>query len=299
MYAIPDKYRRPYSAPPPTDGDRLILRWFGTAGFELSYRNTTLLIDPYFTRTDLVSTGLKHLSPNPAEFDGRLGRADHIVLGHSHYDHLLDVPEIALRTGALITGSATTANISRGYGVPPRQLRTVRAGESAACGDLRVTFIESLHGKIFGIEPTPGTVDAPPRWPMKMAGFKHGGVFGLLIEAGPLTIYHNGSANLIDDRLAGKRVDLHLIGLSGRTMTRNYLPRFISALKPLAVLPMHYDNFFMPLKDGLKLLPFIKMEKFFRQVEELESGIKIVMPNLMEKVTLWKDGENLEICLGS
>jgi hypothetical protein len=44
------------------------------------------------------------------------------------YDHILDVPHIALKTRAAVIGTESTENVMRAYAVPEGQLITVRGG---------------------------------------------------------------------------------------------------------------------------------------------------------------------------
>ena len=75
-----------------------------------------------------MKTAFSRYRPDPAVLEPllrpegpapELGRAGLILVGHSHFDHLGDVPWIAKRTGARIAGSRTTALLSRAYGADP------------------------------------------------------------------------------------------------------------------------------------------------------------------------------------
>ena len=48
------------------------------------------------------------------------GAVDGILIGHSHYDHLLDAPTIAKRTNAMFAGTESTLNVARASG--PEQM---------------------------------------------------------------------------------------------------------------------------------------------------------------------------------
>ena len=70
------------------------------------------------------------LVPDAAAIAARVPpRADLIVVGHSHYDHLLDAPSIALRTGAKLMGSASTLRVAKATGVDDDHLIGVKGGE--------------------------------------------------------------------------------------------------------------------------------------------------------------------------
>jgi L-ascorbate metabolism protein UlaG (beta-lactamase superfamily) len=84
------------------------LTYLGVAGWRVDDGANALLVDPFFSRTRLEDGGAM-LSPDP----GLIARyapahANAILVGHSHYDHLLDVPDIAKRTGATIVGTEST-----------------------------------------------------------------------------------------------------------------------------------------------------------------------------------------------
>jgi L-ascorbate metabolism protein UlaG (beta-lactamase superfamily) len=61
--------------------------------------------------------------------DARVPRANFILVTHTHYDHVLDVPHIALKTRAIVVGTQSTENVLRAYRVPEEQLITVLGGE--------------------------------------------------------------------------------------------------------------------------------------------------------------------------
>jgi L-ascorbate metabolism protein UlaG (beta-lactamase superfamily) len=65
----------------------------------------------------------------------------------------------------------------------------------------------------------------------------------------PRTIYHQGSADLLDDERIPCGVDIFLCGIAGRMFTHRYVKRIVSRLEPRVVVPHHWDDFFVPL-DG-------------------------------------------------
>lgn len=73
-------------------------------------------------------------TPDVTAIDSRIQRADFVLVTHTHYDHVLDVPHIALKTGAAVIGTESTENVMRAYGVPEGQLITVRGGEDYQFG---------------------------------------------------------------------------------------------------------------------------------------------------------------------
>ena len=118
------------------------LKYLGTAGWEIKDGNITVLVDPYISRVKL-GTG-PSISPLDKRetvlrsdyfvsdvklIDSLINKVDFILVHHSHFDHLSDVPYIAKKTGAKVIGTETTINILRGYGISNDQLYPVSGGE--------------------------------------------------------------------------------------------------------------------------------------------------------------------------
>ena len=121
------------------------LKYLGTAGWEITDGRTVVLIDPYLSR-------LRRVTPNdtvdPADnrplfdnaaiaqsdtatIDAHIRRADFVFITHTHYDHALDAPYIASKTGATIIGTESTYHFARAQGVPADKLMVVRGGEDS------------------------------------------------------------------------------------------------------------------------------------------------------------------------
>ena len=79
------------------------------------------------------------------------------------------------------------------------------------------------------------------------SAYRCGQVFGIHIEVAGTTLYHQGSANLLDDQIRHRGVDLFLAGIAGRRFTERYWQRMLGALQPRVVVASHFDDFFVPL----------------------------------------------------
>src|SRR5690349_7623962 len=83
------------------------LEWLGTAGFRLSCEGTDLLIDPYLTRLPFGDVARGRVVREPPS---RLPRASAILVGHTHFDHAMDVPALARAAGCDVYGSPSLAH---------------------------------------------------------------------------------------------------------------------------------------------------------------------------------------------
>jgi L-ascorbate metabolism protein UlaG (beta-lactamase superfamily) len=258
--------------------------WLGTASHVLEIAGVTLLCDPFVTRPGLLRTAATRLRPNEDEIARRVpSKVDAVLCGHSHYDHLLDAPLIARRTGALLVGSRTTCAFGRASGVPESQLAIVpETGATVRVKDVEIRFVRSRHGRIRPVGvPFPGEA-LRPRLPARLFHYRMGGAFGVLVRADGVAIYHNGSADLVDAELDDERADVLLVGLAGRTSTRNYVARLARALAPKLIVPTHHDAFFSPLSAGVHLLPRIDLDGFVRDARSAAPDARIVTPDYFE-----------------
>lgn len=118
------------------------LDWYGCATFRLILGEMVIFLDAYIDRIpSAAGPGLKA---------DDIDRADWIVIGHSHFDHLWGAERIAKRTGATIIGSHETVRIMENEGVPLSQLMPVAGGERIRLSpDVTVAVYPSLHSCVW------------------------------------------------------------------------------------------------------------------------------------------------------
>jgi L-ascorbate metabolism protein UlaG (beta-lactamase superfamily) len=273
----------------------LSIRWLGTAGFVLESDGGAIAIDPYVTRAGLRELATSRLVPNEAELRARLPRTlGAVVCGHSHFDHLLDAPLAARLSGAKLIGSRTTCAFGRGNGVPAANLVEVgAAGGALRVPEFEIELVPSLHARLaLGRVPFPGEVSGRAPAPARAWEYRMGGAFGVFVRASGVSVYHNGSADLVDARLDGRRADVAIVGLAGRQATPNYLERLLSVLRPTVVIPAHHDAFFAPLRAGVRLLPGIDFDGFVTDVRRIVPRAQVIAPFYDEPVWIAPGGTN-------
>lgn len=246
----------------------LELTWIGTAGFRLAYQGVTIWIDPYVTRLSLADLVRRRVVPPSQEAIGRwIDRADAILVGHTHFDHALDVPAIARRTGCRVYGSPSLANLMGLYRLA-EQAVVVEPHRDYEVGPFKFHFVPSQHSKLqlglrvpFGGELTCDHVDA-----LTPQAYRCGQVWGLCIEVAGIRIYHQGSADLLEDEIRDRNIDVFLCGISGRRFTDRYVRRIVGKLAPRLIVPTHYDDFFRPLDDKMQFSFNVNLTGFADEV---------------------------------
>jgi L-ascorbate metabolism protein UlaG (beta-lactamase superfamily) len=234
----------PASAPAPTERAPIALTYLGVAGWQLDAGATTILVDPYFSRPDL--DGL--LVPDPAAIAARAPkRADLIVIGHSHVDHLLDAPAVALATGAQLLGSESTARVARASGVPDDRIITVKGGEDFAMAGYSVRVIPSLHSALDDKHVFGRAIAEPVALPMRFADYAEGGTFIYLVRIAGHEVLITSTANFIERELAGLSPDVAIVATGLREEIHDYTCRLLRTLGyPPVVLVTHFDNWRAP-----------------------------------------------------
>ncbi len=228
------------------------LTWLGTAGFRLAYQGYVLWIDPYVTRLAMRDLLLRHVVPSSDDAIARwIDRADAILVGHTHFDHALDVPAIARRFGCRALGSRSLAHQMALHGLGEQAI-VVEPHASYELGPFRVRFTPSVHSKLwlgmsvnYGGELTCDHVDE-----LVPQAYRCGQVWGICVEVAGARIYHQGSADFVEDELRERGVDLFLCGIAGRRFSPHYVERIVAKLAPHAIVPTHYDDFFRSLDDA-------------------------------------------------
>jgi hypothetical protein len=86
-------------------------------------RIATTHADGFFSRPSFARLAFTRIEPNRAAIVSGLRKLEvhelaAVIPLHSHYDHAMDAPLVALQKGAQLIGSESTLNIGRGLGMP-------------------------------------------------------------------------------------------------------------------------------------------------------------------------------------
>ncbi len=254
----------------------LVVTWLGTAGFRFEYQGTVVWIDPYVTRMPKRDLALRRVVPSAPELlDRWIDRADAVLVGHTHFDHALDVPAIARRHGCKVYGSASLVHLMALHGLADQAI-AVEAKRDYQIGPFRVHFVPSVHSKLqlgLGI-PFSGELTCDHVGGLTPQAYHCGQVWGVFVEVAGTTFYHQGSADLLDDEITD-RADVFLCGISGRRFTERYVARIAAKLQPKMIVPTHYDDFFQPLGTPLEMSFNVNLTGFADEVHAVSREIAV------------------------
>ncbi|RYY78870.1 MAG: MBL fold metallo-hydrolase [Moraxellaceae bacterium] len=258
----------------------LEILYLGTAGFVLKSHDRRVVLDPYLSRPSLWTTLTQPLTPNTALIEQLIPEADEVLIGHAHYDHILDAPQLCHSTGARLIGSTATVMVGRAAGLPEAQLVETQGRETIACGNWQVRGLPSIHGKAaFGRIPLPGDMTALPPWPPRFYQLKHGLVLNWLVDTGNLTVVHIDSADFIEEELTGLQADIVCLCAIGRHYRPHYVKDVVRLLQPKWIIPCHWDSMMTPIHDTPDLLPQVDMPGMIEEIRQ--AGCEpVVMPIL-------------------
>jgi len=268
-------------ARPPELPAGLEIEWLGVAGYRLTFEGRTLLIDPYVSRIPLR----RFLRREPALPDRALveryvrppGEVVGVAVGHTHFDHALDVPEVARRFECPALGSRSLATLMRLHGLGDRAV-DVEPSRPYELGPFTVTFVPSAHARIvLGLSvPMAGEMRARRLEELSARAYRCGQVWGIRIEVAGLRIYHQGSADLVDEALGHHPVDVFLAGVAGREFTPDYWRRILPQLEPRTVVPCHYDDFFRPLDAPMGFITNVSLARVPEEIAAESPDIEVV-----------------------
>jgi len=272
--------------PFPNDRYTLAVRWTGFSNFELAYDGQVILLDAYFDRGSLYP---------PLGFKAAdIRRADVILIGHGHYDHMSDAAAVGARTGAVVVGAPVTVSRLSTQAVDSKQLRTVtgRGGEIFQFKGFTVEPILARHGEppaditaAFG-KALSSTSAAPTReQTAEQASVVARGTsdpkvvaegtiaYLITLDSGFRILYRDSGGKVTEyERAAALRagpVDLALVATSASYVTSLIVEQameYVRTYRPSVFIPAHHDAAFNNL---------------WRPTEPIFQAIKDENPNIV------------------
>jgi L-ascorbate metabolism protein UlaG (beta-lactamase superfamily) len=243
------------------------VRFTGTSTLLFSDGETSWMVDGWFSRPGPLKVLFGKVAPDLAAIERGLA-ANHVstlaavFAMHSHYDHAMDAPEVARRTGAVLMGSESTANIGRGWGLPESQIQVVADRAPFQLGQFVITPIVSRHFEF----PDPRMreraladplITAPLTPPVSAFDYKLGQAYVLYVSHPKGSWLVVGSAGYLEGALQGISADTVFLGIGGLgSQTDAYRESFwretVGRVAPRRIIPIHYDSLTAPAQGPFR-----------------------------------------------
>jgi len=297
-------------------GDKTLdIQYLGVGGYLFQYGDDSIMTAPSFTNPSLVNVTL----PLPIEADTKLidkllpdhaKQAEFILVGHAHYDHLMDVPYIMQKHMPTTTavGSTTMTNIVTAV-IDDERLLDIT--DYAAVGEkvgkwvynrsrsIRFMPIKSDHAPHFmGIKVMSGVYEeALTELPSTAYGWKEGQTYAYIIDfldkqQNPTyRIHYQDAASNSPDGLMpvmddSKAVDMAILCVAAFHQVDDYPEAILQQTKPNTIVLGHWEDFFdnnsvdnrnKPAK-GVRMT---NIDDFIQRVNAVkEADTRILLPRL-------------------
>ena len=279
------RYENLALAPAASEASGLRVTFLGVSTLLFDDGETAILTDGFFTRPDGITILTRKVMPDSERIAKSLERAGitrlaAVIVTHSHYDHAMDAPEVARRTGAIVVGSESTANVARGGKLAENQIRIVRDGEQIAFGRFQVTFIPTRHAPT-GF--TGGEIREPLTPPVRVNQYREGTSFSVLVRHDGKTLLVQSTAGFVEGALRSQKADVVFLGIGtlgkqGEAYRQAYWRETVQVVGASRVIPIHWDNFSRPLDQPLVPLPYL--------FDDLDKSMAFILGRGQKKVSM-------------
>jgi L-ascorbate metabolism protein UlaG (beta-lactamase superfamily) len=193
--------------------DRIELDFLGHSGFLLKTgEGKKVIIDPYNVSDEVA---------------GKIGRADLVLITHSHYDHcsIKDIEKFAGNGTTIVIPADCQSKITRVEGV---EMQIIEAGEDFKISGIKIEAISAYNVQ-------------------KEFHPKREGWVGFIVKVGDFILYHAGDTDKIPEMKNLTGYGKHgqefvaLLPVSGKfVMDAEEASEVASLLSPDLCIPMHY-----------------------------------------------------------
>ncbi len=307
--------------------DSISFYYSGCSGFFIKKAENTILHDPFLSNngpllklntsklkidTSLISKYFQRMIGQNYDSGGTIKA---MIASHTHYDHVLDFPEIIQKhlniDSTIIGGDIGLKTIINRNSTKKVNLlfenlvaeasdsQTLRQWFYVKNRSIRILPILSEHAPhYFGLKFYGGNIDSTENEPLTMAAqYKQGQSLSYLVdfmkgETPIFRFYIQGSASQapagFPPQMAdNKPIDVAILCVASYRYVNNYPEEILNKLKPKYVILSHWENFFRNRTDLTQTpaeVPFTNVRKFLKrysvQAKQLNiKGFSLIQSN--------------------
>lgn len=286
----------------PPGADAVTFTYLGVGGWIIERGDVQIIAAPLFTNPSFLRTGMLGIRSDTARVSAYMSPYDvsharAILVGHAHYDHLMDVPQVARRHApdARILGSETVKNtLGTWSGLMDRvDLVEDYAADQESPGrwmtlgpGLRVLPLRSKHAPHFnGLTLYQGTTDEPfieePRWATE---WLDGPTYAFLIDfldadgSVAFRVYYQDAVvqaplGFAPDALIAERpVDAAIFVPATFDQVEWHPEAFVENLHPTWVLLGHWEDFFRSPAESTRSILLTDIGQFRSRLRRVFAG---------------------------
>ena len=226
------------------------LTWLGTAGFIVKSSSGDIAFDPF------ISRGQGQPSPFTAE---SFANTEALFIGHGHFDHTFDVPQILNSNKAQVFAPGLTGYMLRLRGVASSRI-VHAANNEILFKKYKMRAFKSSHVKF--------------DWPLILStlkrcqvsdclnickvglGYPKGLVQTYLFEIKNKKVLFISSAGCTHQELTTYKdlqIDYLLAPLQGHSQIQELVAKQVTIINPKVVIPHHHDDFYSPLSQNISI----------------------------------------------
>jgi hypothetical protein len=299
--------------------EEITIEYLGVGGWLMRMGESVLLTAPFFSNPGFLDAGLGRIEADTVAIEQFLPPVEDamaILVGHAHYDHLMDIPYILRRRAptALLYGSRTAVNLLHGDpDLDPGRLFSVEevAGTREGPGEwvylrggrVRFMALRSGHAPHFmGIHLYEGEAEEPAaELPNRAGEWVEGLPLAFLIDflsaEGEVLyrVHYQDAASepplgFPPEDFDGIPVDLAILCPPGYQELSEYPEGILSATSPTHVLLGHWEDFFTSRTEPLRGVRGTDLKEFIMRTENalppgaswgiLEPGVTVRIPGM-------------------
>jgi L-ascorbate metabolism protein UlaG (beta-lactamase superfamily) len=256
-----------------TDINAVEVKWHGASCLTIEDDQTRLIIDPFVTRPSLW----KVITNSALTSDGQLvkelfsgtKKETHVLITHTHYDHVLDLPEVAkIYPKANIYGPKNLKALADKFNIQKERINIIQGTQELKLGTFKVKTYPVEHSTLpLGISFARGVIDKNVA---NLGAFDYKSQ-----ESIALSFHHQEAAILLHPSAEGRNykdfkelqgIDLLIVGLTSRDLS-SLKEKVISKIEAKEVMAIHHDNFFRGYKEVLEKMPFYPTLNKFQNIK--------------------------------